>query len=330
LDALAYLDACTDAGVPAGLERSRSGDGAHVWIFFDGPVEASVARSLGASLLRTAMGTRVELDLSSYDRLFPSQDFMPKGSFGNLIALPLQGERAKAGRTLFVDPTTMEPWPDQWAFLSSLRRLQPAEVRTLAERLRRVDAGPMLSIRDLVRAGGPAPPPVIRAQLGAMLSVDRAGLPPQLVAALKYLASLHNPEFHEKQRMRFSTWDTPRFITCYEEDRQWLHLPRGLTAKAATLIGDAGSRLDIQDRRPDHEHVDLSFQGTLRPAQAGARSGDTTRLRCAGRPAGRGQDRDGLCRHRPPPGAHPRAGRPQTAGRSMARLMRPTPPPATP
>ena len=93
LDALAYLDACHRVGVPAALERSRSGDGAHVWVFFDGPVPAATARSLGSSLLREAMAARAELDLSSYDRLFPSQDFMPNGSFGNLIALPLHGER---------------------------------------------------------------------------------------------------------------------------------------------------------------------------------------------------------------------------------------------
>ena len=93
LDALAFLDQCHGAGVPAVLERSRSGDGAHVWVFFDQPVAATSARAMGMGLLRQAMTARAELDLGSYDRFFPSQDFMPKGSFGNLIALPLHGER---------------------------------------------------------------------------------------------------------------------------------------------------------------------------------------------------------------------------------------------
>lgn len=96
LDALAYLDACRDAGLPAVLERSRSGDGGHVWVFFSGQVPAADARKVGAAMLRRAMASRVEIDLSSYDRLFPSQDVMPKGSFGNLIAFPCK-EAAESG-----------------------------------------------------------------------------------------------------------------------------------------------------------------------------------------------------------------------------------------
>ena len=236
LDALAYLDACHANGVPAALERSRSGNGAHVWVFFDGHVAAPVARAMGAALLREAMATRAELDLASYDRFFPSQDFMPKAGFGNLIALPLQGGCARRGTTLFIDPTTMEPWPDQWAFLSSVARMSPDAVTALADSLRPVVAGPTLSLAELAKAGGPPPPAVTRARLGAMLSIERAGLPPAVVAALKHLGSIANPAFYEKQRMRFSTWDTPRFISCYGEDLEWLHLPRGLAEKVEGLL----------------------------------------------------------------------------------------------
>ena len=123
LDALAFLDQCHAAGVPAVLERSRSGDGAHVWVFFEHAVAATAARAMGMGLLRQAMTTRAELDLASYDRFFPSQDFMPKGSFGNLIALPLHGECVSRGTTVFLDPTSMEPWTDQWALLSSVSRM---------------------------------------------------------------------------------------------------------------------------------------------------------------------------------------------------------------
>jgi len=101
LDALAYLDACHANGVPAALERSRSGNGGHVWVFFDGAVPATQARAMGAALLRQAMAARAELDLSSYDRFFPSQDFLPKAGFGNLIALPLQGECVARGTTVY-------------------------------------------------------------------------------------------------------------------------------------------------------------------------------------------------------------------------------------
>ena len=123
LDALAYLDAATAAGIPAALERSRSGDGGHVWVFFTDRVPASSARRIGVYLVREAMTARGELDLVSYDRLFPAQDFLPKQGFGNLIALPLQGECRKKGTTVFLDPSTLEPYPDQWEFLASLDRL---------------------------------------------------------------------------------------------------------------------------------------------------------------------------------------------------------------
>ncbi len=270
LDALAYLDACHRNSVPAALERSRSGNGAHVWIFFDTPVAASSARAMGAALLRQAMTARAELDLSSYDRFFPSQDFMPKAGFGNLIALPLHGACAKHGTTLFLDPTTMEPWPDQWAFLSSVARLSSDAVESLAETLRPVDTGPTLSFAELAKADGPPPPPVIRARLGAELSIERAGLPPAVVAALKHLGSIANPEFYEKQRMRFSTWDTPRFISAYREDLEWLHLPRGLTDKIKELFASLGSRVDVVDDRPDPPAADFEFRGELRPQQSAA------------------------------------------------------------
>ena len=158
LDALAFLDRCHDAGVPALLERSRSGDGAHVWVFFEHPVAATAARVMGMGLLRQAMATRAELDLASYDRFFPSQDFMPKGSFGNLIALPLQGERVSRGATVFLDPTTMHPWPDQWALLASVSRMSCEAVEALADTLRPVTAGPGLSLADLASSEGPKPP----------------------------------------------------------------------------------------------------------------------------------------------------------------------------
>ena len=267
LDALAFLDRCHAAGVPAVLERSRSGDGAHVWVFFAHPVAATAARAMGMGLLRQAMATRAEIDLASYDRFFPSQDFMPKGSFGNLIALPLQGERVSRGATVFLDPTTMDPWPDQWALLSSVSRMSCEAVVALADTLRPVTAGPTLSLADLAGSEGPKPPAVIEAQLGGMLSLRRAGLPPALIAGLKHLASLANPEFYEKERMRFSTWDTPRFIRCYREDLEWIHVPRGLISHVTELVERAGSQLDITDRRPDHEGIESRLASTLLPHQ---------------------------------------------------------------
>lgn len=247
LDARAYQDAARALGFDAALERSRSGNGAHVWIFFAGPVAASAARRIGAHLVREAMTVRAELDLASYDRLFPAQDFLPKGSFGNLIALPLQGTCRKGGTTVFLDDS-LAPHDDQFAFLSGLQGASVSGVNLVAQQLREVATGPVESTyRRPFRGDGPKPPDKILAVAGAMLAIDRIGLPPALVSALKHLASLHNPEYYEKERLRLSTWNTPRLIRCYEESIDQLLLPRGLREAAVSLAVEAGSHLEVRE-----------------------------------------------------------------------------------
>ncbi len=270
LDALALLDACHAAQVPAIMERSRSGDGAHVWVFFESPVPASTARAMGMGLLRRAMTSRAELDLASYDRFFPSQDFMPRGSFGNLIALPLHGECVRRDTTVFLDPSSMAPWPDQWAFLSSVARMSADAVDATVKSLRTLETGPHISLVELANADGPPAPAVIEARMGGMLSIRRSGLPPAMVAGLKHLSSISNPTFHEKERLRFSTWDTPRFIRCYREDLDWLSIPRGLIDPVARLIENVGSELDLSDNRTNCKEIEFRFDGTLRPHQQSA------------------------------------------------------------
>lgn len=272
LDALAYLDAARAAGIPVALERSRSGDGAHVWVFFSGPVPAASARRIGVHLLREAMTVRAELDLVSYDRLFPAQDFLPKGSFGNLIALPLQGECRKHGTTVFLDPLTLAPFEDQWAFLASVDRVGPDAAAAMAAGFGELAMGPDASTfrRASKSAPQPKPPAQIRARAEAMLAIDRIGVPPTILAALKHLASLHNPEFYEKEKLRFSTWNTPRFIRCYRETLDQLLLPRGLRDKAATIVKEAGSRLTVLDGYADVEPIDVTLQAVLTAEQTAA------------------------------------------------------------
>lgn len=272
LDALAYVDAANSLGVPVALERSRSGDGAHTWTFFSGPVPAVSARRTGVHILREAMEARAELDLASYDRLFPTQDLMPKGSFGNLIALPLQGECRRRGTTVFLDPASLEPFDDQWAFLASVPRMSPEAVASLAETLTPVIAGPDETRyrRPRVQTTQQEPPESIRAESRAMLEIDRIGVPPALLAALKHLASLHNPDYYEKERLRFSTWNTPRFLRCYGETIDRLLLPRGVRDQAERIVADAGSTLDVVEVCGNPEPIDVSFQADLTDRQSGA------------------------------------------------------------
>jgi superfamily II DNA or RNA helicase len=273
LDALAYTKAARAADIPTALEVSRSGTGAHVWAFFTGPVEATIARRIGAGLLREAIAMRGELDLSSYDRFFPSQDFLPRsGSIGNLIALPLQGSCRRHGTTVFLDLATLEPHADQFAYLSQIERITPRRAAALAEAMRPLVVGP--SARDLFASHAtklhPQPPAVIHARLHAGISVERKGLPPALLGALKHAASLPNPEFSKREKLRLSTYQTPRFIRCYQEDLDFIHLPRGLRDIAERLISQAGSRLELSDHRPDPPRQEIVFNAQLSPAQEAA------------------------------------------------------------
>ncbi|WP_455357538.1 TOTE conflict system archaeo-eukaryotic primase domain-containing protein [Streptomyces sp. SYSU K217416] len=279
-DATAYIAACQEARVPALLEISRSGKGAHAWTFFTDPVAATTARALGMALLRRAIDTRGRMALTSYDRLFPAQDFLPtkaRGSFrfGNLIALPLHGVSRAKGTTVFVDPDTWEPYPDQFAHLSRTERLTPADVEALVDKLGPVKAGPsptapQLGARPRHKALGKAPARV-EARLAAMLAISTAGLPPQLLAALKHAASFHNPEFYRKQNQRFSTFNTPRLVCCFDaSDPNWLKLPRGLADEAMGLIATSGGTLTIASDLPEPPPITAHFTGELTATQQAA------------------------------------------------------------
>jgi superfamily II DNA or RNA helicase len=270
LDALAYMKAARSAGVPAGLEVSRSGVGAHVWVFFASPVPAELARRLGTGLLREAMGLRGQMDLSSYDRLFPSQDVLPVGGVGNLIAAPLQGRSRKNGATVFLDLATLEPYEDQWAFLSTLSRMSPRELARAADRVGTVLVGARADrlITPTSSKVQPQPAPLIQARLGAGIRLEIQQLTPSLLATLKHAASMPNPIFYERQRRRASTWDVPRFLRSFDETLDGgLILPRGLADTAMRLVEQAGSSLVTTDDRAQGAAVEFRFTATLAPVQ---------------------------------------------------------------
>jgi len=270
LDALAYLKAARAVGAPAVLEMSRSGLGAHVWLFFTAAVPAALARQVGAGLLREAIALRGRMELSSYDRLFPSQDVLPAGGVGNLIAAPLQGRCRRRGATVFLEMATLEPHKDQWAYLSAVVRLTPQDVARLARQLGDVRVG---SAVDKVRPATSTTiriplPDAVRAHLHSSITVTARDLPPDLLATLKHAASMPNPIFFERQRRRASTWDTPRFIRSYDQTADGdLILPRGLAERVQALVSQAGSRLDVTDERTDGAPCTFTFQAVLEPDQ---------------------------------------------------------------
>ncbi|MBI4397277.1 MAG: DEAD/DEAH box helicase family protein [Elusimicrobia bacterium] len=270
LDAMVYLETCARYRVPAYLERSRSGNGGHVWIFFSAAVSAVQARQLGMRLLRQTMDARADMDLGSYDRFFPNQDFVPKGGFGNLIAAPLQKKCRAMGNTEFLDVSSqeMEPWPDPWAFLSGVQRLTPAQLEALLEAMPPVAVGPgkAMAATPATKARHPAPKQ-IRCEFGASFSLEKSGIPPWMLSQIKHLASLHNPQFYKNEKQRRSNHATPRFIKCYREDFSHIHLPRGLAEDVQAVAQEAGSELVCVDRRQTLSPISLRFQGSLRPDQ---------------------------------------------------------------
>lgn len=273
LDALAYLKAARAVGAPAALEVSRSGIGAHVWIFFTGSVPSATARQLGTALVREAIAIRGRMDLRCYDRLFPSQDVLPGQGPGNLIAAPLHGKSRKLGTTVFLDLATLEPLEDQWYYLSTLERLTPKQVSKLASALREPTAGARVDRAQPARSTmtQPNPAPIVHIRLDGVVSIPGSELSPSLYATLKHAASTYNPEFYDRQRRRQSTWNVPRIITSYDETLDdHLVLPRGLLNTATRLIEGAGSKLEVTDQRVSGEPVNLSPEFELRPQQQAA------------------------------------------------------------
>ncbi len=282
-DASAYLETCLARNIPAALERSRSGEGGHVWIFFSQPLPAKEARQLGAYLLTETLERRPEIGFASYDRFFPSQDTLPRGGFGNLIALPLQRQARHYGNSLFVNGK-LESYSDQWAFLASLPRMEPRAVYDLiaeAQARDRVlgvripladDAGEepwrfSPSRRQNIQPVTEALPERVRVVMADGLYVDRTALPPSMVARLLRLAAFQNPEFYRAQAMRMPTYGKPRIVSCAELHSKQVQLPRGCLDEALELLRGHKVEPEIEDLRESGAPLDCRFLGTLRPEQ---------------------------------------------------------------
>lgn len=267
---------CEEFNIPVAVERSRSGNGAHVWFFFEMPISASVARRFGAALLTCAMNRRHELSFDSYDRMFPNQDTLPKGGFGNLIALPLQKHARASGNSVFVDASSNQ-YEDQWGFLASVRRLLADDLRRLTgilspggelgalKRDEESDERPWDSIVHPLRFD--ELPSVIEIIRGNMLYIPKQGLSDRALNQLKRLAAFRNPEFYKAQAMRMSIFGKPRIISCSEEDDHYLYLPRGCEQPLVDLFDTIGVQTDWIDRTNGGRSIDVQFNGGLRDDQ---------------------------------------------------------------
>ena len=279
-DMAAFLSTCHELKLSAALERSRSGQGGHIWFFFDAPIPAAFARKLGCAILTQTMERRYELGLNSYDRLFPNQDTMPRGGFGNLIALPLQGGPRRQGNSLFLNGDFV-PYPDQWAFLSSLKRMSLKDVDTIVREAQGAGRvlGVRLSLDDADEASSQTPwflTPVRKEKLdteplpdqvgiiqGNLVYVEKQGLPTAWLNRLIRLAAFQNSDFYRAQAMRLSTYGKPRIISCAQEFPLHIGLPRGCLQDVVRLLESHGVKVSMRDERFSGDPIDCQFCGKL-------------------------------------------------------------------
>jgi len=281
-DVRAFADSCTDLGVPVAIETSRSGNGAHAWIFFAERVSARDARRMGTAIISHTCARTRQLKLTSYDRLFPNQDTMPKGGFGNLIALPLQKTPREDSLTVFVG-SDLRPHPDQWEFLASIQPMPPHDIEPTIVRatggvhpldVTFIDAEDLATpwkrdTRSLAKIPG-ATPKSLTVTLANLVYFEKAELSQPLANRLIRLAAFQNPEFYRAQAMRLSVWDKPRVIGCAENYPRHIALPRGCLDAARALLRDNAIRCDLRDERNAGEPIDVRFAGTLRTDQEAA------------------------------------------------------------
>ena len=274
-DVQAFIDVCKSWSIPCSVERSRSGNGAHVWIFFDSPVLATKARRLGNAILTEAMSRNGKISFKSYDRFFPNQDTMPEGGLGNLIALPLQGNARKQGNSVFVGEE-FELYSDQWEFLLNVGKLSEHALEELLKQTASIQPlGELSKTSESKPWEVPVPTKIERSDFSSevvitmsnMLYIPLNRLSSKVLNHLKRIASFRNPEFYSKQALRLSTYQTPRIISCADINDKYLALPRGCEDAVTTLLKEKGVLYRIEDKTNHGKQISVLFNGVLKDNQ---------------------------------------------------------------
>jgi hypothetical protein len=279
-DISVFRDICIELSIPFAVERSRSGNGGHVWFFFEAHVSAALARKFGTTLLTAAMNKRHEIQFKSYDRLFPSQDTMPKGGLGNLIALPLQKTAREKSNSEFIDEH-FQSYEDQWAFLSTIQRISHNRIE---EVISEIGEGNELGVLKQDEEEGPEKPwetsktkielqrddfperiEIVRAN---MLFIPKEGISQKAMNRLKRFASFKNPMFYKQQAMRLPTYGHPRVISCADETEAYLCLPRGCEPELVSELEKLGIEIQHIDKTHQGRRIDVEFNGQLRDEQS--------------------------------------------------------------
>ena len=273
-DVLAYVGVCREWLIPYAIERSRSGNGAHVWIFFEAPLPASKARRLGNAILTEAMTRNGQMSFNSYDRFFPNQDYLPEGGFGNLVALPLQGPARRKQNSVFVDNDFLV-YKDQWAFLYNLKKIQESTIDQLLRLHYQEELGKLSMSSENKPWVTPLPQNITQEDFHAQVEIikaDKLYIPLKAVSAkvlnhLKRIAAFKNPEFYSKQALRLSTYAIPRIISCFDITNEYLAMPRGCEDATRSFLNDNAVTYTIIDKTNHGNKISVSFQGEEREEQ---------------------------------------------------------------
>lgn len=276
-DVLAFVGVCKEWNIPYAIERSRSGNGAHLWIFFEEPIPAFKARRLGNAILTEAMRHNGRMSFNSYDRFFPNQDRMPEGGFGNLVALPLQGQARKRRNSVFVDDDFLA-YKDQWAFLYNINKVKDTEVDMLLNLHVCEELGALTTSSESKPWVTPIPQDISKGDFYSEIGITKADniyIPLKAVSAkvlnhLKRIASFKNPEFYSKQALRLSTYSTPRIISCFDITDDYLAMPRGCEDAILSFLNENGVKYNIVDETNHGTPISVSFQGKEREEQLAA------------------------------------------------------------
>lgn len=258
-DAVTFLQACASKDIPAYLERSRSGNGGHVWIFFDKPFLAIKSRKLFLSMLERS-GAFSEFDKSSsFDRVFPNQDSHSGKGFGNLIALPFFKPAMEKGNCSFISPTSFEPYEDQWAFLEGIQSVTTSRMDSLLQETE----GETFFTQTRKSTGN------LKIVLDNMVGIPKAGITPGITGFLKEELNIANSEFFVKKKSGRSTYDTPRHFNLITETAEEVRLPRGFAGSLIRHCREKDIAYDFVDKRQRHPLENFSFHATLQEHQLG-------------------------------------------------------------
>ena len=272
----AFATTCESFNIPYLLERSRSGNGGHIWIFFSEAVTASDARRLGNGLLRKTMELYPLLSFDCFDRLFPNQDIIPEGGFGNLIALPLQLEPRKNNNSVFINNEGVA-YNDQWSILAATHKVTKSQLQSTLNQLtsyieiasddvennepwKKLNDNDNIKINDC--------PQKVTLTLADQLYVPITNFPGKLTSKLKHCAVFSNPEFYKRQALRLSTIGTSRYICAAHIEKGYLILPRGCLAEVTRIISGQTIEIEYTDKRFAGNQLEkVKFTGKLKSQQ---------------------------------------------------------------